>query len=211
MDKTPSCGWISTSRSTARRPTTSRPSSTTRRATTTARAWNPWDANFNNPTPLTYQSDGGRLFIVPILGGSAPRTSRKCRCPPAWRSPRQRWRGAQRAESDGRPTPGHSDRGFPTLSFTYNGIGPSRAVYAQLVDNATGRVVGNIVTRHLSPWTASSTRWRFRWRTSPTLSATGRHHDVADHQLGYRLRAHQRLGFHQHLGRHLDVPTVAQG
>ena len=36
--------------------------------------------------------------------------------------------------------------GTPTLSFTYSGIGTSRTVYAQIVDETTGRVLGLTVT-----------------------------------------------------------------
>ena len=36
--------------------------------------------------------------------------------------------------------------GSPTLSFEYQGIGANRFLYAQLVDNKTGLVVGNLVT-----------------------------------------------------------------
>ena len=34
----------------------------------------------------------------------------------------------------------------PTLSFTYSGVGTSRTVYAQIVDEKTGRVLGLTVT-----------------------------------------------------------------
>lgn len=36
--------------------------------------------------------------------------------------------------------------GAPTVSFTYAGLGTTRAVYAQVVNNATGLVLGNVVT-----------------------------------------------------------------
>lgn len=36
--------------------------------------------------------------------------------------------------------------GAPTLSFTYSGRGNAKAVYAQIVDNATGQVLGNTNT-----------------------------------------------------------------
>jgi len=36
--------------------------------------------------------------------------------------------------------------GAPELTFTYSGLGTSRAVYAQIVDEQTGLVLGNIVT-----------------------------------------------------------------
>jgi ABC-2 type transport system ATP-binding protein len=36
--------------------------------------------------------------------------------------------------------------GAPTVSFSYSGVGNAKAVYAQIVDNATGQVLGNIDT-----------------------------------------------------------------
>ena len=36
--------------------------------------------------------------------------------------------------------------GAPTVSFTYSGLGTARAVYAQVIDKSTGRVLGNTVT-----------------------------------------------------------------
>lgn len=36
--------------------------------------------------------------------------------------------------------------GAPTVSFSYSGVGNAKAVYAQIVDNATGQVLGNINT-----------------------------------------------------------------
>lgn len=43
-------------------------------------------------------------------------------------------------------TTGDQVVGAPTVSFTYSGFGTSKAVYGQIVDNATGRVLGNIAT-----------------------------------------------------------------
>ena len=36
--------------------------------------------------------------------------------------------------------------GAPTLTFSYQGLGTSRAVFAQIVNNSTGQVLGNLVT-----------------------------------------------------------------
>lgn len=44
------------------------------------------------------------------------------------------------------PKKGTNIVGAPTVSFDYSGWGTSKAVYAQIVDDATGRVLGNIVT-----------------------------------------------------------------
>jgi len=43
------------------------------------------------------------------------------------------------------PTAGTQIVGAPTVSFTYTGWGTAEAVYGQIIDNATGRVLGNIV------------------------------------------------------------------
>lgn len=108
---------------------------------------NPWESNFNNPTPLTYQSDGGHLILVPVLGGSGPSD-----IPAVPLSTSVAFSLASGGEARNAlnlavaPPQGTQIAGSPTLSFTYTGVGPSRAVYAQLVDNATGQVVGNIVT-----------------------------------------------------------------
>ena len=36
--------------------------------------------------------------------------------------------------------------GAPQLTFTYSGLGTGRTLYAQIVDDKTGRVLGNLVT-----------------------------------------------------------------
>jgi len=43
------------------------------------------------------------------------------------------------------PKAGTQIVGAPTVSFTYTGWGNAEAVYGQVIDNATGRVLGNIV------------------------------------------------------------------
>ena len=110
----------------------------------------PFDPAFTNPDPLTYGSSGGGLVLVPLLGGSGPSAAS---VPPdvpnvfstafslASGSP------ARNAVNLDLTVPvGTRIAGAPTLAFSYRGLGTSRAVYAQLVDNATGQVVGNIVT-----------------------------------------------------------------
>jgi hypothetical protein len=42
--------------------------------------------------------------------------------------------------------PSPSVVGAPELTFTYSGLGTSRYIYAQLVDDQTGLVLGNLVT-----------------------------------------------------------------
>jgi ABC-2 type transport system ATP-binding protein len=111
---------------------------------------NPFDPAFNKPTPLTYQGDGGSLLLVPLIGGSGPS---KAAVPPdkpttfstafALASGSKAWNALNVKVT---PPVGTQIAGSPTLSFSYSGLGTSKTVYAQLVDNATGEVVGNIVT-----------------------------------------------------------------
>jgi ABC-2 type transport system ATP-binding protein len=42
--------------------------------------------------------------------------------------------------------PGTQVVGAPAVSITYQGLGTSRAVFAQVVDDSTGLVLGNVVT-----------------------------------------------------------------
>jgi ABC-2 type transport system ATP-binding protein len=111
---------------------------------------NPFDPAFNNPTPLSYQSDGGSLVLVPLLGGSGPSDASVPPALPTVFSDAFALASGSRAWNALNSTVtmpvGTLVAGTPTLSFSYRGLGTSRAVYAQLVDNATGQVVGNIVT-----------------------------------------------------------------
>lgn len=110
----------------------------------------PFDPSFNDPTPLSYQGAGGGLLLAPLIGGSGPS---KAAVPPAeptlfstafaLASGSPAWNALNVAVA---PPVGTQIAGAPTVSFTYSGLGTSRAVYAQLVDEATGQVVGNIVT-----------------------------------------------------------------
>ena len=110
----------------------------------------PFDPAFNNPAPLTYRGAGGNLLLVPLLGGSGPSAASVPPARPtvfstafALASGGKAWNAVN---LDVAPPVGTQIAGAPTLSFTYRGLGTSRAVYAQLVDNASGNVVGNIVT-----------------------------------------------------------------
>ena len=103
----------------------------------------PFEDGFNLPEPLTATSAGGRLGIVPVIGGSGPGVVD----------------GVSVVLTLGNGTParnalnltitpdtGAQVVGSPTLSFDYRGLGTSRTVYAQLIDDASGLVLGNIVT-----------------------------------------------------------------
>lgn len=110
----------------------------------------PFDPAFNKPTDLGYSGDGGSLLLVPLVGGSGPS---QAAVPPekptvfstafALASGSKAWNALN---LDVAPPVGSVIAGAPKLEFSYRGLGTSHAVYAQLVDNATGQVVGNIVT-----------------------------------------------------------------
>ncbi len=110
----------------------------------------PFDPSFNSPTPLTYQGSGKGLLLVPLLGGSGPSKAAVPPDKPTTFSTAFALASGSKARNAVNlavaPPVGTDIAGTPTLSFTYKGFGTSRAVYAQLVDNATGNVVGNIVT-----------------------------------------------------------------
>ena len=101
----------------------------------------PYDPGFNNADPAEYEGVGGNLFIVPVLGGSGPQNATSL---PYSLGLASEARNALNVAVD--LEQGTSIAGAPTLSFTYTGLGTSRFVFAQLVDDATGRVVGNINT-----------------------------------------------------------------
>jgi len=110
----------------------------------------PFDPAFTNPDPLTYGSSGGGLVLVPLLGGSGPSAASVPPAQPTVFSTAFALASGSPAGNavnlDLAAPVGTRIAGEPTLSFDYRGLGTSRAVYAQLVDNATGQVVGNVVT-----------------------------------------------------------------
>ena len=92
------------------------------------------------------KSEGGPLVIVPILGGSGPQS--EAGFPLSLVSGAEASRAVE-ADVPGLPADAEEPVyivGAPQLSFSYSGIGTSRNVYAQIVDNATGRVIGNMVS-----------------------------------------------------------------
>jgi len=98
----------------------------------------PYESGFNDLADIGGISDGGFLPIVPILGGS-------------------NGTGGLYGLGGGAPASNAINVpitvpvntqvvGAPTLTFDYQGLGTSRAVFAQVVNNSTGQVLGNIVT-----------------------------------------------------------------
>ncbi len=100
----------------------------------------PSDPNFDG-TPIDTTGTGGRLLLVPVVGGSGPSTAPL---------PQALGDGAKAKNAVNLTTApiaaGTQIVGAPELTMTYSGVGTSRFVYAQIVDDNTGQVVGHVVT-----------------------------------------------------------------
>ena len=109
----------------------------------------PTDPEFYGEQLVT-ESDGGSLILQPVFGGSGPQTQP----PPPPQSPTPLIEAtglaapASVAINVDIPGPGSTEEivGAPELTLTYSGLGTSRHIYAQLVDNETNLVLGNIIT-----------------------------------------------------------------
>ncbi|MDA0252719.1 MAG: peptidase S15, partial [Actinobacteria bacterium] len=101
----------------------------------------PFEPGFLKPDPYSATGAGGTLGIIPILGGSGPASG--VAFPLNLIFPTE---AGNALNVELTPTVGDQIVGAPEVSFTYRGLGTGGAVYAQLVDNATGLVVGNNVT-----------------------------------------------------------------
>ncbi len=94
--------------------------------------------------PLITTGSGGFLPLIPLLGGSGPQTESPT---PLVLSPAvasEAWLALD-VEIPG-PETTTEIVGAPVLTFSYSGLGTSRHIYAQLVNEATGLVLGNLVT-----------------------------------------------------------------
>jgi ABC-2 type transport system ATP-binding protein len=101
------------------------------------------DAFYNESQPVNTDNGGGGLLpIVPLLGGSGPQSAAPL---PVSLTLGSKASNAINIPLDDAPA-GTTVVGAPHLTFNYSGIGTSRSVYAQIVDERTGLVVGNIVT-----------------------------------------------------------------
>lgn len=99
----------------------------------------PYESAFNDRPDIGGIADGGLLPIIPIFGGSNGLGD----------LPYSLGGGAVAANAINIPVEvpvGTQVVGAPSVTFTYAGLGTTRAVYAQVVNNATGLVLGNIVT-----------------------------------------------------------------
>ena len=114
----------------------------------------PWTEAFQNTDPITGGNlEGGR--VNSFTSRSGPNTT-ECTVAAACSFPLSQVFAtkAKNAVEVNIPIPAAQDAGdpttfivgAPTVSFSYSGVGNAKAVYAQIVDNATGRVLGNINT-----------------------------------------------------------------
>lgn len=94
--------------------------------------------------PLVTAGGGGFLPIIPILGGSGPQTQSPT---PLIVSPALASEAWLALNLD-IPAPEIVTEivGAPELTLTYSGLGTGSHIYGQLVDEATGLVLGNLVT-----------------------------------------------------------------
>ena len=114
----------------------------------------PFQAGFNEPNPFSATGTGGMLPIIPFVGGSGPLQA--ANVPPYSDPPSAylSWPVNQVFATEANnalnvavnPNVGDQIVGAPELTFTYTGVGTGKGVFAQLVDNSTGRVLGNIST-----------------------------------------------------------------
>jgi ABC-2 type transport system ATP-binding protein len=92
--------------------------------------------------PIVASGSGGTLPIVPVLGGSGPQ--------PLDVFPYSLTEASKATRALNLTVTGPATTtqivGAPQLTLTYSGIGTSQHVFAQLIDNNTGLVVGDIVT-----------------------------------------------------------------
>ena len=94
---------------------------------------------FNDRPDITASSAGGLLPIVPVLGGSNS----------FFALPFSLGGGSVARNAINVPVTvgaGTQVVGAPAVSVTYQGLGTTRAVFAQVLDDSTGRVLGNVVT-----------------------------------------------------------------
>lgn len=99
----------------------------------------PNQSGFNNRPDITATSPGGLLPVVPLFGGSNS----------FFALPFSLGGGSEARNAINVPVTvgaGTQVVGAPAVSITYQGLGTTRAVFAQVVDDSTGRVLGNVVT-----------------------------------------------------------------
>ena len=105
----------------------------------------PFQDGFATRTTVVDDAAGGPLLIAGLIGGSGPG-------PEGVPFPDSLANATKATNAISLDIPksvlsaGARVVGAPSVSFRYSGLGTARAVFAQVVDNATGLVLGNIVT-----------------------------------------------------------------
>jgi ABC-2 type transport system ATP-binding protein len=99
----------------------------------------PSDGGFHG-IPIVATGSGGGMVIIPALGGSGPS---KATLPFGFAEGSRAPIAINTTVSSGVAT---QIVGSPEVTITYSGLGTSSHIYAQLIDNNTGLVVGNLVT-----------------------------------------------------------------
>ena len=151
----------------------------------------PSDAGFNNLPDISGTGAGGALGIIPLLGGSGPG---------AGTLPYSLGNGAPARNAinvDLVVPAGTQVVGAPHVSFAYQGLGNARAVYAQVVDDSTGQVLGNVVTpvpvtldgrRHVAEIDLADIVYTYGGQTNPgqlTLQITSSATAFANSSIGF--------------------------
>lgn len=93
--------------------------------------------------PVVTEGDGGFLPIIPIIGGSGPQTQSPT---PLIVSPALASEASLALNLEISAPAGTQIVGAPEITLTYSGLGTATHIYGQLVDDATGLVLGNLVT-----------------------------------------------------------------
>lgn len=103
----------------------------------------PFEEGFNLPVPYSTSGTGGFLGVWPLLGGSGPGFVEGV--PLLLTIPNAT--PARNAVNLTVDMPLDTQVvGAPELTFTYQGLGTTRTLYAQLIDETTGKVLQNVVT-----------------------------------------------------------------
>ncbi len=143
----------------------------------------PFNSDFRG-TAVTASGPGGFLPIVPLSGGSGPAANLPAAVP-ALLSIALAAKASNAINLDVPVAEGTQLVGAPELTFTYSGLGTTRALYAQIVDEDSGRVLGNLATP--IPVTLDG----FSHKVSVAAGATGEHRL---HRPGRRWPPHPAAG-----------------
>ena len=157
-------------------------------------------SNFFGPS-ISASGEGRILPIVPVIGGSGPQNKAGFPVSLVLGAP------AKNAVNVSLPTVSEITYvvGAPELTLTYSGLGTARTVYAQIVDESTKRVVGNIVSP--IPVKLDGTRQSVTVKMENIAYTMTTHGsaDAADRHVCHTVRERDGLRRDQHRQGRLDV------